>query len=137
TGAALFRLLCHCSICRAFNAADYADIVVYAARDVQLPAAGVVAFTTWRPPPNVQRGKCARCQQPALELFRAPALPHLAMVPVAMHGATAPLPRACAHLFYESRVRDVDDTLPRHRGYVASQLAFMRYLLASRWRRRA
>jgi hypothetical protein len=34
-------------------------------------------------------------------------------------------------VFYDSRVADADDDLPRHEGFVASQTAFLRLLLRS------
>ncbi len=135
-GPALFRILCHCTICQRFNEADYADVVVYSAVSVERPPADAVAFATYKPPPNVQRGKCATCAQPAIEIFEAPLLPKLAMVPLAMHADTAGLPQPCAHIFYEKRRADADDSLPKHEGFLRSQLAFVRHLLASARSRR-
>ena len=68
-GTPLFRILCHCTICQRFNDAAFADVVVYSAAAVGEPAAGSVEFDTYKPPPNVQRGKCAQCHQPAIEKF--------------------------------------------------------------------
>ena len=129
----LFRMICHCTICQRFNKAECADILVYGAASVQNPPPGAVAFETLRPPPNVQRGKCAQCDKPALELLRMPLFPRLAMIPAAMHQSGAALPEPTAHFFYEKRVRDVEDSLPKHEGYLLSQLAFGRYLLAAKF----
>ncbi|MEO0996305.1 MAG: GFA family protein [Pseudomonadota bacterium] len=132
SGAALFRILCHCTICQRFNEADYADVVVYGAASVERPPANTVAFATYKPPPNVQRGKCAKCGQPAIEVFEAPLLPKLTIVPFAMHGDPAGLPAPCGHIFYDKRRADADDDLPKHEGFLRSQLAFGKHLLASR-----
>lgn len=126
----LFRIVCHCSICRAFNEAPFADLLVYRARDVSQPEPELVQFRAWRTPPNVRRGTCAECGKPALELFRAPLLPGLAMFP--SRNLDAALPPVAAHMFYDSRVADVDDGLPRHSGYWPSQWAFLRLVLAGR-----
>lgn len=128
TGLPLVRIACHCSICRAFNEAPFADLLVFRARDVARPAPGLVNFRAWRPPPNVRRGACSGCGKPALELFRAPPLPSLAMFPTANLGGTPP--PLTAHIFYDNRVADVDDGLPRHSGYWPSQWAFMKLVFA-------
>ena len=132
-GQPLFRMICHCTICQRFNTADQADILVYAAASVENPPVGVVDFATLRPPPNVQRGKCAKCDQPALELFRMPLFPSLAMIPTAMTQPGATVPEPVAHFFYDKRVKDVEDSLPKHEGYWPSQLAFGKYLLAAKF----
>ncbi|MEQ8232108.1 MAG: GFA family protein [Gammaproteobacteria bacterium] len=136
TTAPLFRFFCHCTICQRFNGAPYADVVVYAADSVTPAAPGTVAFATYRPPPNVQRGKCARCGAPAMERLALPLMPKLTMVPAPMHATAARLPEPRAHVFYETRLADSDDELPKHRGYLASQLAFTRWLLAAKLGRR-
>ncbi|MEE4659726.1 MAG: GFA family protein [Halieaceae bacterium] len=121
------RLLCHCSICQRYNQADYSDMLVYARGDVALPHLPSVSFDTYKPPPNVQRGKCRRCGNPAIELFNSILLPDLVMVPVAMAEDPGDLPAPSAHLFYERRVADIEDNLPRFCGFLRSQTAFFRY----------
>jgi hypothetical protein len=132
-GEPLFRILCHCTICQKFNGAPFADVLVIRAEDVTLPPPDAVNFETYKPPPNVQRGKCAACAQPAIEVFSAPVLPKLVMVPRAMLRLDAQLPVPIAHIFYDKRVSDAKDTYPKHRGFLKSQLAFLNYLrLANR-----
>lgn len=129
SGGPLFRIICHCSICRRFNDAPYADVLVYRAAAVELPAADTVAYDTYRPPPNVQRGQCARCGRPAIERFAVPLLSRLVIVPAPVHTAPAALPDPVGHMFYDVRVADVDDGLPRHTGYLRSLLAFGKHVL--------
>ena len=128
TGTPLFRILCHCTICQRFNDAPFADVIVYRAQDVALPEPGAVNFETYKPPPNVQRGKCASCGQPAVEVFAAPVLPKLVMVPRSMLRPDAKAPKPVAHIFYDKRISDAADELPKHEGFVRSQLAFLKYL---------
>ncbi len=130
----LFRLICHCSICQRFNDAAYADVAVFRARDVEQPPKDSVSYERLRPPPNVQRGRCRSCGGPAIELFHAPLMPKLTMVPVGNIAAPEILPDPAVHIFYESRVCDVDDPLPKYSGYWRSQLQFGRLLLRSRKR---
>ncbi len=127
-----FRMLCHCTICQRFNSAPFADVLVYRARDVALPEAGSVAFSTWKPPPNVQRGQCANCGAAAIETFHMPLLPKLTMVPRAMHPSDAELPAPVAHFFYETRVDDADDALPKYQRFLPSQFAFLKALIKAR-----
>ncbi len=127
-GEPIFRMLCHCSICQKFNAAAYADILVYKTTQVTAPAAGKVKFSTYKPPPNVQRGKCSKCGQAAIEVFNMPLMPKLTMVPVGMFAETIEIPEPKAHLFYDKRLSDANDDLPKRNGFLSSQLAFFKYL---------
>ena len=137
TGAPLFRFLCHCTICQEFNATPFADVVVFRATDVARPAPEKVAFRTYRPPPNVQRGKCTECERPVIEVFESPLMPDLVMVPHHMFQADGRLPEPSAHVFYHRRVGDAHDTLPKHHGYWGSQLAFGKFLLGSLFSRKS
>ncbi len=127
-GEPLFRILCHCTICQRFNSAPFADVLVFRAEDVTLQPRDAVNFETYKPPPNVQRGKCATCAQPAIEVFTAPILPKLVMVPTPMLGLDAQVPLPIAHIFYDKRVSDMNDAYPKHRGFLRSQLAFLNYV---------
>ncbi len=131
-GAPLFRILCHCTVCQQFNDAPFADILVHRADDVALPPAGAVIFDTYKPPPNVQRGKCATCGQPAIVILEAPFLPRFVTVLRPMFGSDAELPSPVAHIFYDKRVADADDPYPKHQGFFRSQIAFLKYLRSAR-----
>lgn len=123
TGAALLRAYCHCSICRAFNGTDYADVTVFRADDVHSLHERAVDFKFYKRPPLVHRGTCRRCGEAAVEKARVPPMPELIIVPSA-NLAEAARPAPAMHIFYGDRVTDVDDGLPKHDGFVASQLAF-------------
>lgn len=125
----LFRMFCHCTICQKFNDAAFGDIFVYRASDIERPEESLVDFDTYRPPPNVRRGKCAACLKPAIELLNTPLLPSLILVPGNMHQGLNRLPAAKGHVFYQSRMADFDDSLPKHSGYLNSQLVFGKTLL--------
>lgn len=133
-GEPLLRVICHCSICQQFNEAPFADVVVYRSGAVVKPPREQITYGKLRPPPNVQRGKCVACGQPAIELFETPVFPNLIMVPASMHRHAETLPAPSAHMFYERRVADVHDTWPKYTGYWRSQLGFFRHLLRS-WQR--
>ncbi len=127
-GAPRLRMLCHCTICQQFNQASHADILVYKSKNIKTPSDEFVTFKTYKAPPNVQRGSCVKCGQAAIEVFNFPLMPKLTMVPQGMFADGADLPVPAAHMFYEKRVADVDDDLPKHNGFLKSQLAFFKFL---------
>ncbi len=131
-GAPLFRILCHCTICQHYNDAPFGDVLVFRAMDVVLPPAEAVDYKTYKPPPNVKRGQCAACNQAAVEVFDAPLMPKLVMVPRPMFGEGVEVPPPSAHIFYEERVSDADDAYPKHEGFFRSEFAFLKYLLSAR-----
>ena len=133
-GAPLFRILCHCTICQRFHDAPFGDVLVHRVDDVTLPPATAVNFDTYKPPPNIQRGKCATCAQPAIVVFEAPFLPRLVSIPRLMFRSDADLPSPIAHIFYDKRVSDAEDPYPKHQGYFRSQIAFLKYLRSARRR---
>jgi hypothetical protein len=128
SGAARLRMLCHCTICQRFNRASHADVLVFHTKQVTLADPASVDFKTYKPPPNVNRGVCQQCRQPAIEVFAMPLMPKLTMVPAAMFSDPSALPEPCAHMFYEHRQQDVDDDLPKVKGFVRSQWLFFRRL---------
>lgn len=131
TDEPVFRMLCHCTLCQQFNQAPYADILIFKSHQVIAPEGGVVSFSTYKRPPNVQRGKCSKCGQAAIEVFSMPLMPKLTMVPAGMFPQSVNLPQPKAHMFYEKRVTDANDDLPIHHGFISSQLAFFKYLWTS------
>ena len=128
----LFRILCHCTICQHYNNAPFADVLVFRANDVTLPPVDSVDYRTYKPPPNVKRGRCASCEQAAVEVFDTPLMPKLVMVPRPMFGEDADLPTPSAHIFYNERVADADDAYPKHEGFFRSEFAFLKQLLSAR-----
>lgn len=122
SGPPLFRVLCHCTICQRFNDAPFADVAIYDGSLVGEPRPGTVDYATYKPPPNLQRGKCAACGAAAIEKFAVPLLPRLTIVPAAVHSSGADIPAPKAHMFYGTRKADAADALPKHVGFIASQL---------------
>lgn len=126
---ALLRVICHCEICQEFNQAPYADILIFNAKDVDLPENHRVEFKAYTSPPLVQRGKCKECHNPAIELLDMPMVPALRIIPVGNLVDKQALPAVDMHSFYHRRVADVDDGVPKYSGFVRSQAMFMLKLL--------
>lgn len=120
--APLFRCFCHCTICQRFNEAPYGDITCFRWRGVDRPPEGQVRFEAYRSPPLLQRGRCAQCGQPALEYVRVP--PRVVLVPTRNVHDPSLVPDPSLHIFYDTRVADVNDDLPKYAGYLRSQAAF-------------
>ncbi|MDC0661396.1 GFA family protein [Marinobacter sp. SS21] len=134
-GKALMRGFCHCTICQAFNQSGYADITVFRAKDVTKPDPALVDFKSYRSPPVLQRGKCSHCHKPAIEYFHLFPMPELVIVPTANILDSALIPEPSLHIFYNRRVEDIQDNLPKYSGYLRSQLAFGQQLVMALWRR--
>lgn len=127
-GLPLLRVFCHCTLCQVFNQAPFADVSLFRASQVELPEPELVDYRSLRPPPAVQRGRCKSCGGAAIETLVLPLIPRLVFIP------SANLPRDCQrqpalHMFYHSRVADIDDGLPKRSGYLKSQLALAGKLL--------
>lgn len=132
-GKALLRGFCHCTICQAFNQAGYADITVFRADEVETPDPALVELKSYRSPQVLQRGKCVHCHKPAIEYFHLFPMPDLVIVPTANILEADLVPEPSLHIFYDRRVEDVQDRLPKYNGYLSSQIAFGRRLMTALW----
>ena len=128
SGEPLLRFICHCTLCQAFNKAPVADVVLYRSKDVALTPGTDLQYQQMRKPPAVDRGTCKACGQPVAEFMHLPLISDIAFVPAELIPPDN-LPEPAMRLFYDSRLEDVNDGLPRHEGYLASQFAVMRRLL--------
>lgn len=128
-GKPLVRVFCHCTICQEFNQAAYSDVTIFLAKDVRICDKNQIRFRRYKSPPAVDRGKCATCDKPAIELFELPLLPSLVIVPSDHIPKSPLLPKPSAHIFYHRAVAHINDELPKHNGFIMSQIAFGAKLL--------
>ncbi len=133
-GAPLFRAFCNCTICQAYNQASFADITLFRSRDVVMPQEGSVVFKAHRFPPILHRGTCVSCGKATIEYLQAFPMPRIIIVPSNNIDDKALLPEPSIHIFYDKSVADIQDDLPKYRGYPASQLAFGRKVMAALFR---
>lgn len=124
----MLRVLCHCTICQAFNQAPFADVALVRRSEVHVDGESSVDFQAYRPPPNVQRGKCRQCGDPVVEHLHMPGPLALTFIPSERFADPTQLPAASLRVFYNRRVQDCNDTLPRYSGYLRSQLGLLRHL---------
>ena len=131
SGKPLMRAFCHCTICQTFNQAAYSDITLFRARDVIMPQQNSVEYKAYASPKIIQRGKCVSCGKAAIEYLKLPLMPKLFVVPTNNIADKRFVPEPSLHVFYDTRVSDIEDNLPKHSGYLKSQLAFSHKLMAS------
>ena len=129
-GKPLLRAYCHCTICQAFNQASFADITVFRANDVDMPDKSSVDYATYRMPPAIQRGKCIHCGHPAIEYLNLSPLMKLVIVPSINIGDHDYVPQPSMHIFYDKRMVEAKDDLPKYKGYAKSQFGFGKKLVS-------
>jgi hypothetical protein len=128
SGVPLARFVCHCTICQTFTGGPFSEVVAFWARAIRAPAKFPVVFKKYRLPPNVSRGSCQGCGKPVVEFMRIAPLVRVAFVPIRNMPSGETLPRVGAHIFYDRRTQDVDDSIPKFSRYWASELAVSRLL---------
>lgn len=131
-GPLLGRIRCHCTICQSVNQAAFADSTILMANHVPLDRVKHVRFETLKKPPAIQRGFCRSCD--CFVMAHTSALPFfpLAFIPAVRYPEGVKLPEPGMHVYYESRIADVDDDLPKFSGAWQSNLAVIRMLLKAR-----
>ena len=122
-GIPIVRVICHCTICQEFTDAAYSDITFFASKNVHLHDKETVSFKKYKSPPAVQRGKCIACNKPAIEFLDLPLFPSLAIIPSQNIPKGQFLPEPSIHIFYHSRVDDINDNRPKYSGFIKSQMA--------------
>lgn len=131
-GPFLGRIRCHCSICQSTNRAAFADATILMAKHVPLDRVEHARFETLKKPPALRRGFCRSCGCFVMAYSRSLPFLSLAFVPAPRYPVGVQLPEPEMHVFYESRIADVADELPRYCGKWSSQLAVLRMLLRAR-----
>ena len=124
------RFICHCTICQAFSGKPYADMTIVRAKHLKLTNADQISFKKYRPPPNIDRGLCLNCKKPVVEFGGFGAL-KWAFIPASNFESQALLPTPQFHLFYDKHVKSASDNLPKHSGYIRSQLAIGKMLMSA------
>ena len=129
TGKPIFRAFCHCTICQAYNKADYADVSVFHAKNVKPYDASNIEFKFFKKPRWVNRGCCIKCGESVVETVAAPFMPKLVIIPSNNFIEPDFLPSSLMHIFYDKRVVDVDDGLRKRYGFMSSQFGFSKELI--------
>jgi hypothetical protein len=134
-GDPIGRFFCHCTICQKIYGKPFADVTYFWAASVALPANQPIEFRRYRPPPALRRGICSKCRNPVVGFLGLVPSLTLAFVPSQNFPRPAELPAPDRHIFYDRRVGDIADSVPKLGGYWASEAHVTRSVLAGLFRR--
>ncbi|EGQ7765758.1 GFA family protein [Vibrio parahaemolyticus] len=125
--APVARFICHCTICQQYNNKPFADVTILKKDLVQINDEENIEFYKYRQPPNINRGLCKKCGQPAIEIGGAgPA--KFALIPTDNFKDKNLLPPPAIHMFYHHRIEDIVDDLPKYTGYLTSEFAVIKLM---------
>jgi hypothetical protein len=145
------RFICHCLYCQAFVGKPFTDVTVLRAKDVVLTNADQASFKKYYfLPPNLAReryrksgkpdrgrfckcadlarGSCRKCGKPFVESIGFGAFKYI-FIPSGNFERQELLPAANMHTLYRLREKDSPDDLPKHYGFLSSQLAIIRMIM--------
>ena len=125
-----FRFYCHCTICQSSHKADYSDINLSLARDIRFLNENSINYNILMDR-GIPRGSCPKCHQSVLSRMKFPFMPELVFVPSKMYSSKNFLLPSKFHIYYATKVCDVDDNLPKARGHFLSQFLFAWKFLVS------
>lgn len=131
TGKPLVRAFCHCTICQRVNRAAFADVTLFKAKDVSLPGEANLSYHAYKFPPILQRGECTQCHDIAIEHLNLFPLPKIVIIPTRNLHQDSLIPEPSLHIFYDKRVADIQDNLPKYHGYLKSQLGFGKKIIGA------
>jgi hypothetical protein len=112
--------ICHCRTCRSLTGAPFlANIMLPADRlEVRDRDGGEAKLLELHTSKHVTRKRCAACYSPVLAVMEGR---KRVVVPASLFDPPHPVSwSAQHHLYYDRRVIDVDDTLPKFRTHMGS-----------------
>jgi hypothetical protein len=130
SGTPIGRFFCHCKICQRVYGRPFADVTYLWAKAIALPANQPIEFRRYRPPPALRRGICTKCDNPAVAFMRLVPGLSVAFVPSQNFPRPTELPAPGRHIFYDRRVADIADSVPKLGGYWASEAYITRTVFA-------
>jgi hypothetical protein len=105
-------------------------VTFFWAGSVNVPANEPIEFRRYRAPPALRRGTCAKCGNPVVAFLKLVSGLTAAFVPSQNFPRAAELPAPRRHIFYDRRVANAADSIPKLRGYWASEVYVTRTMFA-------
>ncbi len=122
------RFVCHCLFCQDFTGEAFSDVSVLRVQNIKVKGTEALIHKKYRLPPNLNRSRCATCGKPAMETMGAGPV-QLVFIPSKNFIEQDLLPPVRRHVFYNRRVADVSDDLPKYSHYLPSQFAISTTIL--------
>lgn len=120
SGAPLCRFYCHCTLCQEVYQAPFADAFLMQIDEPFEMTKGEVEFARKKANGGIERGLCPHCHAPLFARFPQSFLSKLAFVTAARFPAGTNLQPVDRHIFYGTRVADIDDDLPKYSSALSS-----------------
>lgn len=130
-GEPILRFYCHCTICQKQYDAPCVDVTLLKLKDLKLPADQAVSYARHKRFGAVDRGRCTKCDKPIVATIGEGEKGY-AFVAARNYLNPAALPPAEMHVFYGTRVDDIEDGLPKYKNAITSRFAFIRRMMAAR-----
>ena len=127
----LFRLVCHCKTCRSFYGTPFNDECNFLLKDcssIRLDNIELKGHQQGNSP--IKRGKCKSCGKISHSTVKFGPFAEFLIIPTE-RIKNMPLPEPFAHIYYNSRVRDVESNVKKVGGHLLSQLYILARVLKS------
>ena len=130
-GEPITRFYCHCTICQQQYQAPYVDVTLYKLDEVTLPEDHGLNFKHLKRFMPVDRGFCPSCEKPVMAKVGEGEKAY-AFVSVRNYVDASALPEPEMHVYYGTRVADVDDPLPKYGNFFTSNWAFIKRMTGAK-----
>lgn len=122
------RFRCHCTICQKVYASSFSDVLVFRRSQLKPVDRDQIKWTRTKSVSPLRRGLCIHCNEPVLAHFYG----ILAFMPARALPEKS-LPKVSMDIYYDTRVSDVLDEVPKSSGlisaYAGLTIPFLKVLL--------
>lgn len=123
------RFRCHCTICQNVYASGFSDVLVFRRGQLKPVDTDQIKWIRTKSVTPLPRGLCIHCNEPILAHFYG----ILAFLP-ARSLPEMSLPKVSKDIYYDTRIGDVLDNVPKSSGLIAAYagltIPFLKVLLS-------
>ena len=124
------RFYCHCTICQKQYKAPFVDVTLFKLDEVELPENHGINFSRLKRFGAVDRGHCPSCKNPVMAKI-GEGEKGFAFVAARNYVNAEALPEPEMHVYYGTRVDDIDDSLPKYKNAISSRFAFIKRMMGN------